>query len=192
MKKIIIVFIITSLSGIFTAHAQMQKGSILVGADVGKFDLNLSNGGNFTMDISPKVGYFIKNNLAIGGYVKLGVSIIEGAGTSTNYGIGGLGRYYINDKEINLLKKGRFFLEATLGIEGNNKASGGNTNGLGLGFGPGYSYLISPNIALEGLLKYNGIVGIGSSATNNDLLLGIGFQIYLPYKKVATIIKTAN
>ena len=72
-----------------------------------------------------------------------------------------------------------FFVEGTVGIEGDNPATGENTNGLGLGIGPGWTYFINSNIGLEALFKYNGIVGFGTSPTSNSLNLSIGFQIYL-------------
>jgi len=76
------------------------------------------------------------------------------------------------------LKHGRLFFEGNVGIEGNNTAHV-STNGLGLGIGPGYAYFISPNVGLETLLKYNGIVGFGSQAYSSAVNLGFGFQIYL-------------
>jgi hypothetical protein len=81
---------------------------------------------------------------------------------------------------MNLLHHSRFFVEGNVGIEGDNPAVGDNTNGLGLGIGPGWTYFITPNIGLEALLKYNGIVGFGSKPTSSNLNLTIGFQIYLP------------
>ena len=165
------------------AQAQIQRGNLLVGGDIANFNLNLNKGGNFSMRIDPKVAVFIKNNLAVGAYLNLGLATAKGAGTSVNYGIGGLGRYYINDSSINLLRHGRFFLEANVGIEGDNPSVGENTNGLGLGAGPGYAYFITPNIGFETLLKYQGIVGFGSRPTSSNLNLSVGFQIYLSSKR---------
>ncbi len=74
-----------------------------------------------------------------------------------------MGRYYINDKQLNdLIGHSRFFVEGNVGIEGDNPATGDNTNGLGLGLGPGWAYFITPNIGLEALLQYCGIVGFSS------------------------------
>ena len=79
-----------------------------------------------------------------------------------------------------------FFVEGNVGIEGDNPATGDNTNGLGLGIGPGWTYFVNPNIGLEVLLKYNGIVGFGSSPTSNNLNLFIGFQIDLGSSEAKT------
>jgi hypothetical protein len=81
----------------------------------------------------------------------------------------------------------RFFLEGNVGIEGDNNNFNGvktSTNGLGLGIGPGLAYFITPNIGLEGLIKYQGIVGFGTTATTSNLNFGIGFQVYLPNRTI--------
>ena len=86
------------------------------------------------------------------------------------------------------MKKTRWFAEANVGIFGSNtKVSGSpsvNTNGLGIGFGPGLAYFLNENIALEVLAKYNLTVGFGNATTNNGLNIGIGFQIHLPKAKL--------
>jgi len=180
--------LITS-STYYAADAQIQQGNVLVGSDISSINLSLNKGGNFNISINPKAAWFIKDNTALGGYVNLGLSGAKGAGTDISYGIGALGRYYINKEELNITKHSRFFVEANAGIEGFNPSVGDNTNGLGLGLGPGLAYFVTPNIGLEGLLKYNAIVGFGQSTTASALSLGIGFQIYLPGKKIKSTIQ---
>ena len=137
------------------------------------------------MTLSPKAGWFIKNNLALGAYVDFGLMAAKHVHPSINYGVGALGRYYLNDPNINsVLRKTRFFGEATVGIEGYNPSGGDNTNGLGLSAGPGVAYFLTPNIGLEGLVNYMGIVGFGSSPASSALTFGLGFQIYLSKAKV--------
>lgn len=170
-------------------YAQIQKGNVMVGGNISNMNLNLANGGNFNMTLSPKAAWFIRNNIALGGYVDFGLTTAKGIKPSTSYGIGALGRYYINDPTINVLRKTRFFGEATVGIEGFNPSTGDNTNGLGISAGPGIAYFVTPNIGLEGLIKYRGIVGFGSSPASNNLVFGIGFQIYLSREKVENELK---
>ncbi len=79
-----------------------------------------------------------------------------------------------------------FFVEGNVGLEGDNVSHGATTNGLGIGIGPGVAYFITPNIGLEGLLKYNGIIGGGNDALRNTLNFNFGFQIYLPGKATRT------
>lgn len=189
MKKCLFAAVISLCFMSFTATAQLQKGSVLIGSDLAGFDLGLNEGSTFTMSITPKVAWFVRDNVALGGYVDLGLATAKGAGTSVNYGVGGLGRYYFPTADVNVAKSTRFLLEVNLGIQGVNTPRGNSTNGLGLGFGPGLAYFVTNDIALETLLKYNGIIGFGSSATSSRLQLGLGFQIYLPGSKVKSEMK---
>jgi len=188
MKKLIGILVIACTFFANKTIAQIQRGNVLVGGDIAKFNLDLGGGGAFQTTIDPKLAFFLKDNLALGAYIDFGLATAKGAGTTTNYGVGALGRYYINDPKTNVLKHGRLFFEGNVGIEGISVSSGANTTGLGIGIGPGYAYFITPNIGLETLLKYNGIVGFGSQAYTSSLNLGVGFQIYLSNRKAQTLI----
>lgn len=177
------VLLLAGSLSVFSVKAQIQKGNVMVGGDISNFNLSLNSGNNFSMRIDPKAAWFIRDNIALGGYFNFGLATAKGAGTSVDYGFGGLARYYINDRNINPARHARFFGEANIGIEGRNPAVGDNTNGLGLGFGPGIAYFVTPTIGLETLLKYEGIIGFGSSVTSSNLVLSMGFQIYLPDRR---------
>ncbi|HWJ26943.1 MAG TPA: hypothetical protein VNS32_10405 [Flavisolibacter sp.] len=192
MKKCILVTAIVTLAGISASHAQIQKGNVLVGGDIANFDLSLNKGGNFNFTIDPKAAWFIKDNLAVGGYLNFELATAKGAGTNVTYGIGALGRYYFGPGEINVTRFTRVFAEANVGIEGFNPSVGDNTNGLGLGIGPGIAFFVTPNIGLEGLVKYNGIVGFGSAASSSRLTLNFGFQVYLPGRTVKGAVEKAK
>lgn len=194
MKKTSIVFIIALIAIVFTpssTKAQLQEGNMMVGASLADFGLDFQKGNtSFSMSLHPRIGYFVKDNIAVGGLVKLGVNTAKDY-TAFNYGIGVFGRYYFSDENLQVLRSARWFLEADFGFNGVNIKSGGvssNTNGLGIGFGPGLAYFITENIALEGLLKYNLTTGFGNSTTNNRLGLNVGFQIYMPTRKVQSTI----
>lgn len=190
MKKTLSLFLVAFLFLSASSIAQIQKGNILAGGDIANFDLGLKSGSAFSMTIDPKLAFFIQNNLAIGAYLNFDLSRFSGV-TSTIYGVGALGRYYFPDKtNQNPLRHSRFFVEANVGINGENVSHGSSTNGLGLGVGPGYAYFITPSIGLETLLKYNGVVGFGNATTQSDLNLNVGFQIYLPSRNLRT--KLAN
>src|SRR5690242_3918844 len=149
MRKIAIVTTASLLFIVFSAKAQIQRGNIMVGADIANFDLSLDKGGNFIINLDPKLALFVRNNLALGGYLNFGLATSKGAGQSIDYGIGALGRYYFSDTALNFVRHSRFFIEANVGVEGTNPASGENTNGLGLGIGPGWTYFITQNVGLE-------------------------------------------
>ncbi|HEY9341996.1 MAG TPA: hypothetical protein VIQ23_10465 [Hanamia sp.] len=188
MKRNIPMLIIALAFFTTKADAQIQKGNLLVGGDLANFNLTLGGGGAFQMRIDPKLAFFIRDNVALGAYLDFGLVTAKGAGTTTDYGVGALGRYYINDPKVNVLQHGRLFFEGNVGIQGVSLSGGSNTTGLGLGIGPGYAYFVTSNIGLETLLKYNAIVGFGSQAYRSNLNLGIGFQIYLPGRRARQII----
>ena len=191
MKKLILLGMCVSLFSGKRSEAQLQKGDMLIGGDLANFDLGLNKGSTFTMNIMPKAAWFVRDNLAIGGYLDLGLATAKEAGTNVSYGVGALGRYYFPTANVNVARSTRFLVEANLGIQGINTpgSNGNNTNGLGYGIGPGLAYFVTDNIALESLLKYNGIYGFGSNNTSSRLSLNLGFQIYLPGNKVKSEIQ---
>ena len=131
MKKIISLLIILSAFFSTQSSAQIQKGNLLVGGDLANLNLTLGGGGAFQVRIDPKIAIFIKDNTALGAYVDFQLATAKGAGTTTNYGVGVLGRYYINDPKINVLHHGRLFFEGNVGLQGVSLSGGSNTTGLG-------------------------------------------------------------
>lgn len=177
------------LFGANMANAQINEGNVLVGGNLTNLNITFKNQTSF--QITPTVAWFIQDGLAIGGYGKFGLSHVHGQdGNAYVYGIGPLARYFVSAEKIPAFRQTKFFLEANAGFEGtDNRVNKSSTNGLGFGFGPGISYFVTPNIGLEALLKYNGVVGFGSSTYTQGLSFGIGFQIYLPSKKISQEIK---
>lgn len=192
MKKVLAALVtIFSLVTIKT-NAQLERGNVLVGSDIARFDVGLRKNSGFDIELQPKAAWFINNNFAIGAQVGLGVSKFnKESPTLTTYNIGPIARYYVNRPDINLLKHGRFFGEANVGIQGTNVSDGGgSTNGLGLGVGPGYAYFITPTIGLETLLKVNSVVGFGDVTSQTNLSLTFGLQIYLPARSTLNKVKS--
>jgi hypothetical protein len=189
MKKNLLKLLFAGLLFAGSAQAQIQKGNVMVGGNLTNINLGLDAPNVFSIDITPKAAWFIEDNLAVGGYVNFGLETAKNSATTTSYGVGALGRYYAG-KDVEVLKHGRFFAEATVGVGGVNVSNGGgNTNGLDLSVGPGFAYFITPNIGLETLVKYKGLVGFGSSTMQNNLNLSFGFQIYLPGRGTAKKVK---
>jgi hypothetical protein len=189
MRKLMthaLVTILLVLAGV-RSTAQLESGNYLIGSDIADLQLGLDEGGNFSFRVDPKAAWFVIDNLGLGAYLTFGLSTAKDAGSDISYGIGALGRYYFSKEEVSLIRQTRFFIEGNVGIEGDNPAVGDNTNGLGIGAGPGLTYFLTPNVGLEGLFKYNGIIGFGSAVTSNNLNLSIGFQIYLPSARLRQI-----
>jgi hypothetical protein len=183
MKKFFLPLLCAIFCVSLSASAQVQRGNVLIGGNIGNISLGLDKPSVFSIDIVPKAAWFVQDNLALGGYVDLGLQTARGANTITRYGVGALGRYYAgSDVGLN---HGRLFAEATFGFGGQNVTNGAKTNGLNFSVGPGYTYFVTPNVGLEALVKYNGLTGFGNEGVQNTLALTFGFQIYLPGRGTA-------
>lgn len=186
MKKLVL--IAAALFTISVVNAQTQKGYYLIGGNIGNIGGTFQKGSSaFQLGITPKVAWFVRDNVAIGGQVELGLNTAKDAGTVFSYNVGPIGRYYFGDATDNV-KSTRVFAEANVGIGGeNNSKAKTSTNGFVAGIGPGLAYFINENIALEALAKLNLKTGFGSSAAAFSPNIGVGFQIYLPSGKLKDI-----
>lgn len=183
MKKLLFALVLSSLA--LWAQAQIQRGNVMMGANITNINFGLDDPNPFRLTINPKAAWFVQDGVAFGGDVNFGISTSKGAGTDIDYGIGLLARYYGTKDVERVINNSRLFSEITVGVSGRNPSSGESTNGLGFSFGPGFSYFITRTIGLEALLKYNGVVGFGKSNYAHNLNLGVGFQIYLPGRSTA-------
>ena len=190
MKRIFAILAACCLLAAEKTNAQLEAGNVIVGADLANLNFGLNKGSFTTINLTPKGQWLIKNNVAIGGYLNFGIVTAKDYATYTSYGFGLLARYYIIDENINMLKKGNWFFEGSAGFQGENVEGGNSTNGLGLGFGPGYAYFITHNVALESLLKFDAALGFGNTTTTSNLNLSLGFQIYLPGRGTANRVRS--
>ncbi|QES87525.1 hypothetical protein [Rhizosphaericola mali] len=191
MKKVLFAIGLATFGCIGAADAQLQKGNTTWGGSITDMNFGLKSGQGWNIGITPRVGYFIKDNVLVGGYGDLNLSKAgSGNPTKSEYGIGAFSRYYAKPGDVNnLLNHGRFFAEANAGFGGSSQKGQPTTNGFAFGFGPGYSYFLTPSIGLEGLVKYNGIVGGGNTTYQHNITFGIGFQVYLPSSKIKAMAK---
>lgn len=181
MKNFLFIIALTFLVG--ESKAQIQRGNVLVGANISDMNVGFGKDSRFSFRLNPKAAFFIKDNTAIGPNLRLGLNTQTGGGTDFYYGIGVLARQYFGVNAIAAVRHTVLFAEANVGFEGENhskSSTNSTTNGLGLGIGPGLAYFITSNIGLEGLVKYQGILGFGTSTTTNNLNFNVGLQIYLP------------
>ncbi|SDL46826.1 hypothetical protein [Chryseobacterium taihuense] len=196
MKKLILTGILAVAGLATTANAQIQRGNWMVGSSLISSNFGLNTGGGYNIQIQPKGAYFIEDNVAVGGYVDLGFNkVTNGSPTEFIYGVGGLGRYYLSPGEKgvdNLLNHGRWFFEANAGLGGRSVENGNSTTGFDFGVGPGYSYFITPNIGLEGLVKYRGQTGFGNEGLNSNITFNVGFSIFIPTSKAKQIANDAQ
>ena len=196
MKKLFFGAVVLAAGLFTTANAQIQEGNWMVGSSLVASNFGLNSGAGYDFAIQPKAAYFIKDNVALGGYVNLGFAKSgKGEATQFNYAVGALGRYFLSPGESgvdNLLNHGRWFFEGNLGIGGTSVENGISTTGLDFGVGPGYSYFITPNIGVEGLVKYNGVTGFGNEGLTSRISFNVGFSIYLPSGQARRIAEQAK
>ncbi|WP_431107617.1 outer membrane beta-barrel protein [Winogradskyella poriferorum] len=162
MKKVLLTAAI-AVFGLTNMNAQeddktfgFSEGDIFVEGNVG---FNSYNDKNFdeksnSFSISPKVGYFINDDLAIGGELMFNSSKTEVAGTDTSkfsgFGVGAFARYYFLDLGE------RFKTNAEFGVNyssNNDKINDVKLNGFGAGLGLGINYFATEKIALTFGLK---------------------------------------
>ena len=199
MKKILLLATFFIVGITHNSQAQLQEGDILLGTDIGSgivtsstnglfgINLGLDEDSGYNIGLSPKIGYFLNNNFVVGAIVNLGYKNAAGddadVGNRFTYGIQGFSRFYLAPSDVDLgdsVPAGKFFVETQAGIAGRNIEDSDSTNGFAFGFGPGYSYFVNPNVALETSVKYNGLTGFGSDTYQNSLGINFGITIVLP------------
>lgn len=166
MKKILLSAVAIMAFGFANAQETtgFTKGDIFASGSVGYGSEKTGDNKNNTFNFSPKAGYFVTNNIAVG--VKLGFTSgkdTEQVGpasieTKTNtFEAGAFGRYYFTPAS-----QFSFFGELSAGFNSSKTEIDGvpgesKSNGFNVGVAPGISYFVSKNIALEatfGLLGY--------------------------------------
>lgn len=189
MKKILIASILTlaALGSYNMASAQLQKGNLLLGGQVGNINFGRlnDNNTNFSMSFSPRVGYFVVDNLAVGLANPWGITW----GDNYNITHGGLtvfGRYYFNDAKTIVLNKARFFVGIETGFGSQrvkDKISYPEPAVIKSSYGifdveAGFAYFLTSNVALEAALELKNTFHTNNS--NSALGIRLGFQIHIP------------
>lgn len=181
----ILTVLIFSMVLSISMDAQFSQGSWTLGGSAGfnseSYKADVDNAQKITFTnvwISPMAGYFIADQIAVGGEVSLSVNSSkygdgESSSTST-FLLGPAARYYmpLND-DLAAFGHVDVKLEVTGGDDGYSY--------FGFGIGPGLAYFLTENVAVQGLLK----VGFYSGESDpkikeTKIRLGIGFGIYLP------------
>lgn len=185
MKTIKLFFIATTLFAI-SANSQITKGNWMVGGS-GNFTNYKSTFQNnniettqtgYGFNISPNLGYFIADNVALGSALSFGFSNPSGNDNNSHgYGLAPFVRYYFrkSDKMINP------FLQTSYGFSKGKSDSGGSSKTNGYNIKGGSAIFFNSSVAVELTLNYD------SSKYNSDskskyFTIGIGFQIHLEKK----------
>jgi outer membrane protein len=195
MKKITILVI--AIASSFAAFAQYNQGRMLVG---GSFELStntdktrdggrtITNGTRTTFNLSPRFGYFIMDNLAIGAGVGLGLSKWNSKNNGSDYNTSSISfqpfaRYYL---PVNVFFHGEFGVGTSTTKSEDSNFADYKYNSINLALGAGYALFLTDNVAVEPMLTYR----FSRSKYDYDneknidsgLFLSVGFQIYLGNK----------
>lgn len=195
MKKLILFCLLLAS---FISQAQFEKGRILAGGsgslsivtDKNKVGTTtVVTGTNVNFGLSPRVGYFIMDNLAVGAELQFGVSSFnpKGSGSSNSSSVSALlgpfARYYL---EPGIFFQGGF----GLGTQSNHFPSGTTTVETKfvittINLGVGYALFLNDHVAVEPMITYQsrGSREIDSDPVakdvDNGLYLSVGLQVYL-------------
>jgi len=132
----------------FAAEAQISTGSWMVGGNA-RIDAD-----PFFIQLNPDVGYFLMDNLAVGG----NITISKLDGSDLVFGIGPFARYYLNNGFF-----GQIQFEYL-------KIGDGNDTKYGLSIG--YSYELTESVRIEPILPLDFSDGFGIG-------VGVGLQAYI-------------
>jgi len=174
MKKII--FAAAALFAFGFANAQDAKeesaggmgfanGDIFITGSVGFGSQTTGDAKENTFDVSPSVGFFVSDNIAIGarlGYMSTKTNSGlpgEDDATANTFSIGAFGRYYATPaSQFSMFVELGANYHSTTTNSGAPGEEDAKNNGFGIALSPGVSYFMSENWALEAsiaALSYN-------------------------------------
>lgn len=184
MKKVLFAaFLLVSSNAIF---AQVDQGQWLAGGSAGFNHSSQGDTKHTTIMVSPDLGYFVINQLAVGlrpefGYMKTKTKVgtVTTSGSSTAFTLAPFVRYYFmpSGEKINV------FGDASYGF-GSSKVKGGSSvSGNYYQIKAGPAIFLTPNTALEFAAYYRSWGGDAyenaAGDRDNNFGLSIGFQIHL-------------
>jgi outer membrane protein len=188
MKKNLLASFVFVCILIFSAKAQTEQGSIMLG---GSANLNIptndnTDGYNFTLN--PTVGFFLIDNLAIGAGLPITSSRTEynnngNVDKRSSIGIAPFVRYYLGASNAKLFFQGRFGIQH---FTAKNEVNGREINkssddAVFAGLGVGVAFFLNEHVGLEPSLTYD---AYNRGTYNNSAFnINVGFQIYLPSGK---------
>lgn len=141
----------------FTAWAQPQKGSILIGGNAGFASVNSDFADYTIFSLSPMAGFFVSNPFAIGGQVTL--QFLGGDAEGSTIGLSPFARYYFNQSGST-----RFFGQANITWQTTDFGENFDSeSAFGFGIGAGLDHFFNEHVALEAVVGYQNV-----KAENDD------------------------
>jgi len=194
-KTLLTLFVVTLIS--CGAYAQYGQGRMLVGGGLDFSTMkNKSKVGGTTREnytttsfsLVPRFGYFVIDNLAVGGALNVNTTTKKYEGSDDKE----------TDNELTLSPFVRYYLPQNIFFEGNfgfgtgkNKSEDGAVsvetkyNVTRWALGVGYAAFINDNVAIEPMISYGSHIRTlkdsnpKAKGIDQGLTIGVGFQIYL-------------
>jgi hypothetical protein len=187
MKNIFPILITFILLSINDSIAQIEKGNWLIGGN-GNINYRKTKDQfgatkDFNLSISPDIGYFLKNQLALGLRSGINNSAFKSNTTTssnTSLGLGPFLRYYYikPPKNINLASE----LSYSYFVNINRSISNNQGNSL-YTFMTGPVLFLNKNVGLELLFGYKSNFKSGNSVNNSFWFSKLGFQFHFENNK---------
>lgn len=165
-----------------SSFAQITKGHWMLGGDIsfayGKAKpSSIVKGESFNLDISPNVGYFVIDKLALGAkldYYRSRYKTDDRTSSFDNFWVSPFARYYFLDVDKNI----NIFIESSykFNLINENKATAFSAK-------TGAAIFLNPSVALEVSLQYLNTNSNDVYVGTNTILLGFGYQIHLERDK---------
>lgn len=170
MKKLFLLF-----AGLFSTaalFAQLQKGTVLLGGNVGFNNVSADGVSTTVINLSPQALFFTSNRFAVGGLV--GVAVQTGNGfDATSISIGPAVRFYFNDSG-----NSRFFGQFDLGFQ-SVSSQGFSTEAGVIGLGIGADFFLNDRVAIEGVLGYRRAEVFEGGGGFNQIGLNFGVAAFI-------------
>jgi hypothetical protein len=184
MKKLLLTLTLMSLFCGYTM-AQTEAGSKLIGG-TGTLHINTEENDpdpSFVV-LSPRVGFFVVNNIAVGAAVPLAFAATE-IETNTSLGLTPFVRIYVGSSPSRFLLEGRAGYNYS--IYKNKETDASITDSFtSYGVGLGYVHFINQHVGLELLVSYDKTDDEMITLDNSHFTginLNLGLQIYLSPRK---------
>ncbi len=143
-----------------SANGGFSKGDVFVTGAVTLSSTSMDEDKSSSFEIAPQVGYFLTENIAIGGKIGYSSEKAENAFGDTEdmagFTVGAFGRYYFTPAS-------QFSLFGQLGLDYasmEDKLADYKVNAFGAGLGFGMNYFVSSNFSIEAGV---GVLGFASA-----------------------------
>ena len=165
-----------------TAFAQVEKGVWLISGSADLTSLKANGNSETQFDFTPKAGYFFTDRLLAGLSVSVGSNRIkESSKNKTTIDterlliVSPFARYYLPISPVVYA-----WAEVSVGFGSFKVTQDDDVFSLSasqFGLGPGISFFLNENIAIEGMLRFSN-TGLGGTTTRSKIGIFGGFQIY--------------